>query len=275
MINLLTRRENEIIEKKLRGQRLTQNESNILSRFVRPKLREMREIHAEALLRRLEYNQKVKPIEGKIKKLVVEHVKEVQAVVLYGSAIQTNYHDYNDIDVLIVTKKKIWTSQGDKYHQIAMITNLARNQGLHLDIQMIDKQSLHEQYPSNPSLMYQLKDSKMIYGTVKLPHRVVLSKLDLRMKLDWSDIDDEESDGSEMYQSLRNILMVQLLVKRIVNNESLREGVSKTFGTHLIEKLKNNTVSVSEKKLILRYIRELSEKTDREIRGASWEKIVF
>lgn len=275
MIKILTRRENEIIGKKLHGQRLTQNESNILSKSVRPKLWAMREVNAEALLRRLEYNQRARSIENRIKKLVIGSVNSVCAIILYGSVVQTNYQGYNDIDVLIVTKRKKWASQGDKHRQIVAMANLAKSQRLNLDIQMVDKKSLSEQYPSNPSLIYQLKDCKIIYGTLKIPSKMALSKLDLRMKLDWSDIDDEESDGSEIYQSLRNILLVQLLVKKIVSNESLRESLDKSLGAHLIEKLRNNTASVSEKKLILQYIKELSDRTDKEIRGASWEKIVL
>ena len=40
--NILTAREKEIIEKKIKGISLTQNESNILSKYVRPKLKEIR-----------------------------------------------------------------------------------------------------------------------------------------------------------------------------------------------------------------------------------------
>ena len=166
-------------------------------------------------------------IENKIRKLISENMKGIQALLLYGSAIQTNYKRYNDIDVLIITKKKQWSSLGDKYDLIMKLTNLAKNLGLPLDIQIIDKDSFYHECPHNPSLIYQLKDSKIVYGKINLPSKTELSKLDLRMKLDWSDIDDEESKGRELYQSLRNIILVRLLLHKIVDNESLREGVNK------------------------------------------------
>ena len=100
---ILTARESEIIKRKLKGYSLTQNESNILSRFVRPKLREMSKINAGLLLNKLEYNQKAKSIEKKIKKTILDNMKDVQTLLLYGSAIQTNYKNYSDLDVLVIT----------------------------------------------------------------------------------------------------------------------------------------------------------------------------
>ena len=272
---ILTTREREIIDKKIKGLSLTQNESNILSKSVRPKLTEISKINAPKLLNKLEYNQKGLSLENKIKKLVLENVKNIASIIIFGSAIQTNYKDYNDVDVLIITKNKQWKSLGDKYDMISRLTKLANNIGLNTDIQLTNKHSFYLQYSSNPSLIYQLKDSKIIYGKIKIPKRAELSKLDLRMKLDWSDIDDEESDGIEIYQSLRNVILVRLLLDKIVDNEFLVKSVNNELGKNLIERLKNNITSKFERKLALKYIKELSEKTDREIKGAKWEKIVL
>ncbi len=273
--NILTNRENKIINKKLRGLSLTQNESNILSKSVRPKLKEISKIDASVLLDKLEYNQIAKSIENKIKKLVLENMKDVKALIIYGSAIQTNYKYYNDIDLLIITNKKAWASLGDKYDLIMNLTALAKKINLNLDIQIIDLNSFLHEYPHNPSLIYQLKDSKIIYGKIKLPSKKELSKLDLRMKLDWSDIDDEDSKGNDIYQALRNVILVRLLLNKVVDNSSLREKVNKELGDNIINKLKNNSASKSEKRWALQYIKYLAEKTDEEIKSAKWEKIVL
>ena len=254
---------------------MTQNESNILSKVVRPKLREISKISASTLLNKLEYNQKAKSIENKLRELVLRNIKNVKAIILYGSAIQTNYKEYNDIDVLIVTKDKDWNTIGDKYDSISKLTKIAKDAGLNADIQLVDKKSFEIQYPHNPSLIYQLKDSKIIHGAIKIPSKRELSKLDLRMKLDWSDIDDEESSSSELYQSFRNIVLVRLLLHRIINNELLREEVIKELGEKLVAKLKNNAATKLERKLALHYIRKLSEETDKEILESKWEKIVL
>jgi|SRR3989338_59707 len=275
MVRILTAREKEIIGKKVKGLSLTQNESNILSKSIRPKLEEIKKIDADTLLDRLEYNQKGRSTEEKINKLILDNMKEVRALVMYGSAIQTNYKRYNDIDLLIITKKKIWDKLGDKYDLIIKLTNIAKNEGLNLDIQIVDNDSFNYQYPHNPSLIYQLKDSKIIYGKINIPSKTEILKLDLQMKLDWSYIDDEESKGSEIYNSVRNVILVRMLLNKIVNNELLRDNVYKEIGKYIILKLKRDIASKQEKRLVLEYIRDTLEKTEQEIRGAKWEKIVL
>ena len=275
MVRILTAREMRIINKKVKGLSLTQNESNILSKSVRPKLREIKKLNADALLNRLEYNQIGRAIENKIKKIVLKNIRRIQSIIIYGSAIQSNYKNYNDIDALIITKNKILGSTGDKYDLIIKLSDIAKSMGLNMDIQVMDKASFIRNYPNSPSLIYQLKDHKIIYGKIKIPKKAELSKLDLRMKLDWSDIDDEESKSNEIYQSLRNVLLVRLLLKKIVNNELLNKNVNEKLGERIIANLKNNAASKIERKIVLEYIRSLVERTDKEIMEAKWEKIVL
>ena len=103
---ILTVREREVINKKLNNLRLNQQDSNYLSRFVRPKLKKIKQLDADYLLNRLNYNPKSLSIDKKIKNIILKNLKQVQAIILYGSIIQTGYQDYNDIDVLIITKEK-------------------------------------------------------------------------------------------------------------------------------------------------------------------------
>lgn len=275
MPNILTEREKRIIEKKIKGNSLTQNESNILSKYIRPKLREIKKINPDEILDKIEYNQKAKAIEKKIKEIILKNLEKPEAIILYGSTIQTNYKNYKDIDVLIITKRKLWKSSGDKYEKILNLINVARKSKLNLDIQLLDKQLFYSQYRHSPSLIYQLKDSKAIYGKIRLPSNLELSKLDLRMKLDWSDIDDEESNGEGLYQALRNIMLVKLLLNKVVDNAALNNSIQKEIGERLIERLKNNLASKLEKRLVLMYIKKLSEETDRRIVEAKWEKVLL
>ena len=64
---VLTDKEIEVINKKLLGEKLSQQDSNYLSRYVRPKLREINLIDAKTLLSKLKYCQKALAIENKIK----------------------------------------------------------------------------------------------------------------------------------------------------------------------------------------------------------------
>ena len=136
---ILTVREMDVINKKLQNQRINQQDSNYLSKYVRPKLRKISSINAEALLQRLEYNQRAASIENKIKEIIIKEIREICGIVIYGSAIQTNYTDYNDIDVIIITKNKIWKNSNEKYKIISRLVKHAEEISLVLDIQIIDK----------------------------------------------------------------------------------------------------------------------------------------
>src|SRR3989338_95396 len=105
--NIFTNKELEVINKKMKNKKLTQVDSNYLAKFIRPKLKEMASIDSKFLLDKIGYNQKIKSIEEKIRRTIFKCVEDVQAIILYGSAIQTNYKEYNDLDILIATKNKM------------------------------------------------------------------------------------------------------------------------------------------------------------------------
>jgi len=265
---ILTKREIEVIEKKLRNEKMTQQDSNYLSRYVRPKLREIAEIDSKDLLRKLNYNQGVLSIEKKIKDMILRKIKNVKAIVLYGSAVQTAYLGYKDIDVLIVTKNKVWGNQKERYQLIKSL----KVDDLNLDIQIITEKELYSQYPHNPSLIYQLEDRKIIYGKINLPKKIELHNIDLRMKLDWSDIQDNSS--LEIYKSLRNAILIKLLLKKIIDNQILQVKIEEEIGKKTIDNLKNNRASVEERKLAKLRLKNLIKKLENDLQGGIWEKRV-
>ena len=273
MVKILTDRENSIITKKIKGLSLTQNESNILSKTIRPKLIEIRSIDANSLLTKIEYNQKARAIENKIKILIKETIPKVGTIILCGSAIQTNYKEYNDIDVIIATKNMI--DKKEKYDLIDKIRKSAKKYGVTLDIQIYAKDSIIKQYSYSPSLIYQLKDSKVIYGKIKLPTKINLSRLDLMMKLDWSDISSVYSEGKEIYQDIRNAMLVLLLMNKKIDNIELKNSLINILGADLVNRLKTNTASKSEKKIAFSYLRLFVNYLEKELKNPKWEKIVI
>ena len=273
MINIITKREKKIIEKKTRGIGLTQNESNILSKTIRPKLIEIQSIDAERLLIKIAYNQKGRAIENKIRKIVLENTSNVEAIILCGSAIQTNYREYNDIDVIVALKKVL--KQKEKYEVMRKIEKEGSLQGLKIDIQIYSKETIIHQYPYSPSLIYQLQDSKIIYGKISIPKRISLSSLDLRMKLDWSENIGSWASGPYLYNAIRNALLVLLLMNKKVDNNKLKESVANALGSDLITKLKNNKVSRVEKNRVLNYIKTLVSYLLDELKNPQWEKIAI
>lgn len=259
------------MNKKMSNKKLNQVDSNYLYRFIRPKLKEIASINAELLLNKMEYRQKIKSIEEKIKKIVIRNIKNVKAIILYGSAIQTNYKDYKDIDILIVTKERI-TPLSQKYKRISKIKRLMKEQAIDTDIEIYDQELIEESSNHNPSLLYQLKDKKIIYGNLKLNKNREVYRMELKMKLDWSYVDDPKN-GIEIYRAIRNTLLVRLLLNKIVDNNKLKEYLNKEVGENLIERLKNNQASKIDKKIALMFLKSLLEKAEKEVEGEPWEKI--
>jgi predicted nucleotidyltransferase len=273
MVNILTAREKEIINKKMKGLSLTQNESNILSRFVRPKLSEISKINAGLILNRLEYNQKAKSIENKIKKLILKNIPKVDSITICGSAAQDNYKEYNDIDIIVATKKILTKTQKKKRELIDKIEKAGEDENINLDIQIYATNSILRQYPHNPSLIYQLKDSKTIYGKLKIPDKISLSNLDLRMKLDWSEDLNISSGADEIYYAIRNAMLVMLLMNKRVDNYELRKNLVNILGADLLAKLRSNQAVKLEKKLALNYLNLLVNYLETELKNPKWEKI--
>ncbi|MBS3079451.1 nucleotidyltransferase domain-containing protein [Candidatus Pacearchaeota archaeon] len=269
---IFTKRELEVIHRKMNNTKLNQTDSNYLSRFIRPKLKEIGSLDAKYLLDKMEYNQKIKSIENKIKKIILSSLNDVDSIILYGSVIQNNYKNYNDIDIMIVTKSKIYKKEIDKYKKIKEIKNILKDNSIVSDIEIISKENLIKSYKNSPTLIYELKDHKVIYGDIKIPKKIELYNIDLHMKLDWSDIYDPRPSGKEIYSALRNTLVVRLLLSKIIDNKRLKESLYEELGKNLIERLKNNKQSNEEKRYALHYLKNLIEDTRKQIRGGLWEK---
>lgn len=268
MVNLLTNREKEIINKKISGARITQNESNILSKSIRPKLKEISKINALEILKKIEYNQKAKSIEERIRNIIHKIIPNVDSITICGSAIQNNYKHYNDIDIIVASKRKL----KNKKEIIKKIKEEGKIQNINLDVQIYSKKAIIEQYPRNPSLIYQLKDSKTIYGKLKLPRKILLTPIDLKMKLDWSEADNY-SESKEIYYALRNAVLVSLLINKKVDNKELKNNLIDSLGKDLAEKLRKNIASKKERKLSLDYLKFLVSSIENKLNNAKWEKI--
>jgi hypothetical protein len=270
---ILTKKAMEVIEKKLLNKRLTQQDSNYLSRFVRPKLREMASIDAKSLLTKLDYSPKAIAIERKIKTIIRNILPQTQLIIICGSAVQTNYREYNDIDVIIGAEKVI--DSKIKKNLIGKIEEYAKKENLNLDLQLYSKKSILEQYSHNPSLIYQLKDSKVIYGELEIPNKISLTALDLKLKLDWSEGLDISSKPNEIYYAIRNAILVLLLRNKIIDNYQLNYNLKVILGNELVYKLKNNNSNKTEKKLALNYLNALTKYLEEDIASKKWEKIVI
>jgi len=283
MVGVLTQREREVIDKKLSGKSLSQQDSNYLSRYVRPKLREMSLIDSKDLLRRLEYNRKKRHNEEKIKKLVLDNVKDVEVIVLYGSVVYNDWHDYEDIDVIVGVKKKSWKKMRERWEIIWNLQDKAKKKGLNLDVKVFLKKDIIESYGSNPTLIYELQDRKVIYGGLELPRKIRLIKEILKYHMGRSyivseGIDEEIMyvDGNEIYSAIRNALIVKLISSKLIDNIYLNNFMKSELSVYLSDSLKKNKANLFQKKIAVIYLNNLIGEVNKIINNldseVAWER---
>ncbi|MBS3121662.1 hypothetical protein J4434_02145 [Candidatus Woesearchaeota archaeon] len=267
---LLTNREIITINKKLGNKKLTQQDSNYLSRFVRPKLKEMTQLDAELLLNQLEYNQQNVSIEKKIIYLILKNIKFVSSITIYGSAIYTNYTDYKDIDVLVVVKKASWKKLGEK---LLLAKKIEKKTKLKLDIKIYTEYFIYHSYSNNISLIYELASSKTIYGIIKHPNKILISSLYLKMQTDYSVmvLDNIAEFGlthisaRDIYSAIRNLIIIKLIIYKIVDNCRLNKIMCEDLGKNILTKLRSNNVSLRIKEIAHLYLEELYMETMKKI----------
>ena len=92
------------------------------------------------------------------------------------------------------------------------------------------------------------------------------------MKLDWSD-PLIINNGKEIYECIRNLWLVKLLMRGVIDNYKLSSELTKELGRYLISKLVSNTASLPERKIALDYLIISLKETEQEIKEAKWEKI--
>ncbi|MBW2974840.1 nucleotidyltransferase domain-containing protein [Candidatus Woesearchaeota archaeon] len=273
---LITKREAEVINKRLQNRKLTQQDSNYLSRYVRPKLREMAHIDSRLLLSRLEYNRKIPSIERYIKDLILKNIKYVSSITVYGSAVYNNYRDYNDIDVLVTVRRKTWKRLGEK---LLLARKIQKKSKLKLDIKIYTDEYVYYSYPNNIVLIYGLKDSKTIYGLLRHKKNIEIKKLYLKMHSDYSEmiLDNVKEDGissvsaKDLYSAIRNMAIIKLIMKKTVDNIQLNQILENELGKNIIKRLKNNSKSTVVKEIAYLYLKDLYNSTIKLINSLKEE----
>ena len=261
---LMTPLELKAIDRKLKNKKLTQQESNRLSKQVRPKLREMMSVDSERILKLLDYNQKIPSIEREIKRIVLKEIKNVSSIVVYGSSVYNNYKNNEDIDVMVLVKKKTWKKLGEK---LAIANEIMKKSKLKLDLKIYEEAEVVESYPNNITLIYELSDSKIIYGSLALPKKNVI-EIDLRMKTDESrnilwEIEEGELNARNIYGAMRNLVIVELMSKGIVSNDEMNKKIEEEIGRKTVEQLKSGKCAAAYKRIGELHLREMLKRIDK------------
>ena len=107
---ILSKREIEVVLKRLSNEHITQTESNYLSKSIRPKLKSAEFAASNDILslldyRRKKYEREDQILRNKIIKGTKDLIDDIKAIILFGSYIRNNHTNYRDIDIMIILNK--------------------------------------------------------------------------------------------------------------------------------------------------------------------------
>ena len=172
---ILSKREIEVVQKRLNNQHITQTESNYLSRSIRQKLKSAEFAASAQLLslldyRRKKYERSEKVLKNSILEAAQDITPNIKAIVLFGSYIRNCHTNYRDIDVNIILDKKIWKTSAEKHR---LESNIEKAIDIKTDVNLIAYKELLETLPYSPLLQTELEDHKVIYGEMTLKKKII------------------------------------------------------------------------------------------------------
>lgn len=259
---ILSNREIDVIVKRLANKSISRVESNYLSRSIRPKLRAAEIASSLKLLSLLDYRRKKYEREKKIlKKKIISSVKKhisiknLKAIVLYGSYIRNKHSNYRDIDVMILLKNKIWKSSAEKSK---IQNNIVAECSLKLDVQLIVYRELAEGFPYSPILQTELEEYQVIYGKLYLDKARIIDKeyllsrlLEVEYVLElWKKI-----NSKYIYGALRSCLAIELFLEGKISNELIIRKIRENIGEITADSLIESRADILQKEIGFRYLK--------------------
>ncbi len=270
---ILSKREIEVVVKRLTNQPINQTESNYLSKSIRPKLKVAQIVTSLNLLslinyKRKKYERENKIIKDKILSSLENVIKNnnIKSIILYGSYIQNKHTNYRDIDVMIILKKKIWKTSAEKYRIEKKIED---NGELNIDVNLVLHKDLIKVFSYSPLLQTELEDYELIYGSLNLIKKIKINKTYLYRKL----LETEgilelgrEIKSKNIYNALRTCLSIKLFLKKIVDNKLVTKEIVNNIGISTVENLIENRASPIQKEIALKYLDYLYEYLKEELK---------
>ncbi|MCK5282290.1 MAG: nucleotidyltransferase domain-containing protein [Nanoarchaeota archaeon] len=232
---ILSRKEIEVVIKRLSNKHITQTESNYLSRSIRPKLKSAEYASDNNLLslldyRRKKYEREESTLKDEIIASLDDIMKDVKAIVLYGSYIRNHHTDYRDIDVMVILKNKIWKTASEKNRIEKDIENKIE---INADMNLVYYKELKELYPYSPLLRNEMEHHKVIYGNIELEEKIIVSKPYLYKKL--LEIEYVMEIGKNInpkyiYNAIRSCISIRLFLEKKVSNWLVIDTTEKNIG---------------------------------------------
>ena len=257
---ILSRREIEVVIKRLENKHITQTESNYLSRSVRPKLRSADYACKNQILDQLAYrrnkHERQRRIIGK-RILFSLNGKDVKAILLFGSYVRNRHTNYRDIDALIIFNKKYWSNLHEKNE---LKKQIEKDSGMNIEATLTTYQDLAKLWPYSPLLRTELEEYERVYGDINLDSDIIINTRYLYSRLLEVDTIIEmwsELDPRFIYNALRSCISIRLFLGRIINNRSIIKTIEDNIGKATANSLIENTASTTQKKMALLFLKYL------------------
>src|SRR3989338_6238799 len=260
---ILSNREIEVVLKRLGNKHITQTESNYLSRSIRPKLKSAEFAVSAELLSLLDYRRKRYEREDSLlKEKIIKAVKkgladDIKAIVLFGSYIRNSHTNYRDIDVMVVLNNKVWKNSAEKHRLEMAIENSI---DVKTDINLVVYGELISLLPYSPLLQTELEDYNVVYGSIRLAKKIIISKTYLyRRLLEVEYVLELGKDikSKYIYNAIRDCLSIELFLKRIVDNKLIMKITENNIGESTAQNLMGNKANPTQRDIALKYLKYL------------------
>ncbi|MBS3089105.1 hypothetical protein J4402_05040 [Candidatus Pacearchaeota archaeon] len=184
---------------------------------------------------------------------------ECENVIITGSFVDEGF-GFNDVDVLIVSSKKV--------NEERLRKKLAEEIGIETHVIVIDNKSLIEGMATDP--IYQMMLSKCIARkrfVYKTGRKINYKILDLHLLKSRVLIDSFDAlDGNEKYDLVRNMIAIYLfLLDKKVSREIVDKEIQKIFGLENAREIRLNMLV--KEKFLKKYQKIYRESFERLIRG--------
>ncbi len=262
---ILSDKEIEVVLKRLDNKHISQTESNYLARSIRPKLRSAEFAASIELLslldyRRKKYEREDSLLKEKILAAVQDYIRNVKAIILFGSYIRNRHTNYRDIDVMVVLNKKSWKSSSEKNKLEKMVQKAI---DVKTDIKLISYNELISLMPYSPLLQTELEEHKVIYGSIQIKADITPKKEYLHKKLLEAEYAIELGKKIKpryIYNAIRNCLAIKLYIDKTVDNKLIITTIENNIGKLTAESLLDNQANPVQRDIALRYLDYLYNK---------------
>jgi len=181
----------------------------------------------------------LEPIKNIIIEEILNYFEQSDNVIITGSFLEKGF-DFKDIDVLLITEKKMET---DKIQY-----NFARKLGISLHITVISFKSLLQGLKTDP--LFQMMLGKFVSKKrviFKAKNELNYKILDLHLLKSKALIDGFDFlTGNEKYKLTRNLIAIKLFIEgKKISAETANDKIDKYFGKEAVKNIKENLLNRS------------------------------